>query len=220
MHACVPSQNVALRAFVCTAQATSGRRQRKTQDDRRQLEADVRHAVSTFMHAADHATPPAPHGESPPLATLVALQVPGLVQRGAIVVDDASSNTGFLPLAEPQGQLYVVHMVWACSMNAVSRRSGHRYYLPYLHRAEKVVATRVSELLQSPVVHDERMPWQAALDDVLAKSDAPVDLSDEQLRAVQVAMDSPFSIISGGPGTGKTFTTRTIVEVRSQPGSA
>lgn len=53
------------------------------------------------------------------------------------------------------------------------------------------------------------------LADALAAAEAasPVALSDEQRRAVAQALSRPLTIVSGGPGTGKTSVVATLVRV-------
>jgi exodeoxyribonuclease V alpha subunit len=40
-----------------------------------------------------------------------------------------------------------------------------------------------------------------------------IQLSQQQQQAVEMAAYSPFMILTGGPGVGKTFTTHTIVQL-------
>ena len=79
-------------------------------------------------------------------------------------------------------------------------------YTPALFEAEKGLAASVLELLK-PIVYErpaDRLPMST-------KPDAQVDLSPEQRGGVDMALKSRFSILTGGPGTGKTTTTRAIV---------
>ena len=55
----------------------------------------------------------------------------------------------------------------------------------------------------------------AALDDVLARAAGPA-LSDEQIAAVRAAAAGALTIITGGPGTGKTAVAATLVRVLAQ----
>ena len=51
-----------------------------------------------------------------------------------------------------------------------------------------------------------------------AKADAPA-LTAEQERAVHTALTRPVSIVTGGPGTGKTFALRAILEAAERVGA-
>ncbi len=72
---------------------------------------------------------------------------------------------------------------------------------PLLDALERRLARRVSELLEAepclPAVHERKQD----------------DLSAEQWRAVAQAVGHRLSILTGGPGTGKTFAMRALVDV-------
>jgi exodeoxyribonuclease V alpha subunit len=81
-------------------------------------------------------------------------------------------------------------------------------YAPAFSHTEAALAKRLAALAQSPVSVDvprvER--W---IEGYTRKKE--VVLSDEQRRAVVLAASSRLLILTGGPGCGKTFTTKTIV---------
>ena len=81
-------------------------------------------------------------------------------------------------------------------------------YTPSLHKTEIGVAERIKSLLSAPVP-----PPQADFDGWLsALLDAQkFPLSAEQGEVVKMALLSRFSVLTGGPGVGKTYTTNTIV---------
>jgi exodeoxyribonuclease V alpha subunit len=81
-------------------------------------------------------------------------------------------------------------------------------YTPSIHTTEKAVAERVNTLLNSP--------WRMRLkpqeiDAVITGVPGHEQLSDEQNQAVRRALSEPLMILTGGPGCGKTYCTRTIV---------
>lgn len=81
-------------------------------------------------------------------------------------------------------------------------------YAPTFYAAETKLAERVTELLQHPLEVDlERV--QRWIDRCIEKTGT--QLSDQQRVAVEMAAQSRVLILTGGPGTGKTTTTRTIV---------
>lgn len=83
-------------------------------------------------------------------------------------------------------------------------------YLPALYYCEVGVARRLRALLAVP---PERDPGRLAED--LARLEAQEDfqLSDGQREAVLAAVRNRCFILTGGPGTGKTTVTRTIVRM-------
>jgi len=78
----------------------------------------------------------------------------------------------------------------------------------YTERArwlEDRVATRLAERIAAPV----RTGVERIAEAVAAQSTRP--LSDEQRRAVEIALSRSVSVVTGGPGTGKTLVAAAIV---------
>ncbi|MCR4401999.1 MAG: ATP-dependent RecD-like DNA helicase [Firmicutes bacterium] len=83
-------------------------------------------------------------------------------------------------------------------------------YLAYLYRAETSVATRLAELARYP-----SNPLSVDVTRLLAevRRRDGVQLSAEQQAAVEKATKSGVLVLTGGPGTGKTTTVRTLLRV-------
>ncbi len=81
-------------------------------------------------------------------------------------------------------------------------------YTPSIHTTEKSVADRVNTLLNSPW---KSRPKPAEIDRVLESLSNTDSLSDEQVQSVRRALSEPILVLTGGPGTGKTTTTKAIV---------
>ncbi len=85
-------------------------------------------------------------------------------------------------------------------------------YLPPLYYAEVGSVKRLRQMLDAP---DSRLPdlqhvhWGPFLASLMGES--RVRLTDQQTSAVQQALTSKVSILTGGPGTGKTTTLRTVI---------
>lgn len=80
---------------------------------------------------------------------------------------------------------------------------GGLLYFEKYHQAERSVAASLQRLIRDSAV--SRFPQdaiKAAIDAVCQT--VTFDLNEEQLLAMGIAVTQPFSIISGGPGTGKT----------------
>jgi exodeoxyribonuclease V alpha subunit len=82
------------------------------------------------------------------------------------------------------------------------------YYAPSFFQAEYRLAQRLRELLRHPVEVDEERV-RGWIDKFIAKTG--MTLSAQQHQAVVMAASQRVLILTGGPGTGKTFTTKTIV---------
>jgi exodeoxyribonuclease V alpha subunit len=87
-------------------------------------------------------------------------------------------------------------------------------YLPPFFHAERSLAGALSRLLATS--HD-RLPafktvdWDRALAWLKARTGA--DLAPEQADAVRLALTAKVAVLTGGPGCGKSFTVRSVVEL-------
>jgi len=90
----------------------------------------------------------------------------------------------------------------------VEQASEHTaVYLKRLHEAEVSVATRIKELdaarpIAKPVI-------DRAVEAALKATE--LDLSREQVQALRTALQSRVTVITGGPGTGKTTLLKSII---------
>ncbi|MCA6094364.1 ATP-dependent RecD-like DNA helicase [Streptomyces sp. SCA3-4] len=87
-------------------------------------------------------------------------------------------------------------------------------YLVPFHRAELSLAGQVTRLLRTP---DDRLAafrdvdWVKALHWLAGRTGA--ELAPEQQEAVRLALTSKVAVLTGGPGCGKSFTVRSVVEL-------
>ncbi|GGO47009.1 ATP-dependent RecD-like DNA helicase [Streptomyces daqingensis] len=87
-------------------------------------------------------------------------------------------------------------------------------YLVPFHRAEISLASQLHRLLRTP---EDRLPafrdvdWDAALGWLAARTGA--ELAPEQRQAVRLALSEKVAVLTGGPGCGKSFTVRSVVEL-------
>ncbi|MBW5482549.1 SF1B family DNA helicase RecD2 [Streptomyces bambusae] len=87
-------------------------------------------------------------------------------------------------------------------------------YLVPFHRAELSLTGRLRRLLHT---EEDRMPafrdvdWERALGWLAGRTGA--DLAPEQRDAVKLALTRKVAVLTGGPGCGKSFTVRSIVEL-------
>ncbi|MFF0887409.1 ATP-dependent RecD-like DNA helicase [Streptomyces sp. NPDC003456] len=87
-------------------------------------------------------------------------------------------------------------------------------YLVPFHRAELSLAAQLLRLLRTG---EDRMPgfasvaWDKALTWLKGRTGA--DLAPEQEAAVRLALTEKVAVLTGGPGCGKSFTVRSIVEL-------
>ncbi|GGX09798.1 ATP-dependent RecD-like DNA helicase [Streptomyces malachitofuscus] len=87
-------------------------------------------------------------------------------------------------------------------------------YLVPFHRAEVSLSGRLLRLLRTD---EDRMPafqdvaWDKALGWLATRTGT--DLAPEQEAAVRLALTEKVAVLTGGPGCGKSFTVRSIVEL-------
>lgn len=81
-------------------------------------------------------------------------------------------------------------------------------YSPLMHRAETALARRIVDMIREGGRVDETVAREAV---ERAMKDIGVQLDEGQFAAAVMAVMSPVSIITGGPGTGKSTTQRVIV---------
>ncbi len=88
-------------------------------------------------------------------------------------------------------------------------------YLPSMYAAESNVARRLMELIRSAEV--EPYP-RAEMRIERYEAEEDVELCQQQRQAVLTAVNEGITIITGGPGTGKTTSIRCIIELMSRMG--
>ncbi|MEU3185766.1 ATP-dependent RecD-like DNA helicase [Streptomyces sp. NPDC006923] len=87
-------------------------------------------------------------------------------------------------------------------------------YLVPFHRAELSLSAQLLRLLRTG---EDRMPafrdvaWDKALSWLAGRTGA--ELAPEQQQAVRLALTEKVAVLTGGPGCGKSFTVRSIVEL-------
>ncbi len=98
--------------------------------------------------------------------------------------------------------------------NVVNRLEA--VYLPPFYYAEVGVARRVKELLTSPesrLAAFRGVDWDKAFGWLATTQQAGITLAERQRQAVQMALSHKVSILTGGPGTGKTSTVKAILSL-------
>jgi exodeoxyribonuclease V alpha subunit len=89
-------------------------------------------------------------------------------------------------------------------------RDGDRIYLAALHAAELAVSAKIHRLQATapphrPIQADKAVAW--------ASERMKIQFAPSQADALQMALSEKVSIITGGPGVGKTTLIRALVEV-------
>ena len=82
-------------------------------------------------------------------------------------------------------------------------RDGDRIYPESLYRAEQTIAAQVAQRVSRHGL---------SFSDRAASLEVPPHLSPEQYQAVLMGLAEPLCMLTGGPGTGKTTTLRTLID--------
>jgi exodeoxyribonuclease V alpha subunit len=93
-----------------------------------------------------------------------------------------------------------------------SVRETHAVYLAPFYYGEIGVTHRIRALVESPATRllpFRSVDWDALLVQITRGS--AIDLSPQQREAVQAALTHKVTVLTGGPGTGKTVTVRTVI---------
>ncbi|MGX8910221.1 SF1B family DNA helicase RecD2 [Streptomyces netropsis] len=87
--------------------------------------------------------------------------------------------------------------------------------LAWMHRAEAGLAEDILRLHHAPPHLADRTDWPHLLTQTAASS----TLTSEQQQGILSALTHPVSLLTGGPGCGKTHTLRTLVTLARQAGA-
>jgi exodeoxyribonuclease V alpha subunit len=115
-----------------------------------------------------------------------------------------------LDTAEVNIEARIAHLIESKEVIAVDE--GHRIQLPNSHRAETTIANVIHRSLKSksalpPIKVDAAITW--------AQEKASFSFAEEQIEAIRTGLTEKVSIITGGPGTGKTTILRALVQIIS-----
>ena len=93
----------------------------------------------------------------------------------------------------------------------IEKREDNEYiYLKYFYETEQEIAVRITRLQQSKNIKKIKN-----IDNELKKIEinSQIELSDKQKEAVKLINDNNVTIITGGPGTGKTTIIKSIIDI-------
>ena len=150
------------------------------------------------------------------------LPAPNLIADAAKILDvPAELITPCLDeLAAAEGVVREAVPVSALSAQAEAGPEVPAVYLPPFYQAERSVAHALLRLL---AVRADRLSvfasvdWDKALGWLRGRTGA--ELAPEQADAVRLALTSRVAVLTGGPGCGKSFTVRSVVELARAKGA-
>ena len=92
--------------------------------------------------------------------------------------------------------------------------TGYRLALPIYYQMEKSAARRLISLLETPPSRFASWQEETTAEAVITNTsrELGLELAPEQFLALKMALGQPFSILTGGPGTGKTTIIRVLTD--------
>lgn len=180
----------------------------------RRLEAGLLHALSTL---ADEGHTFAPR------AALVETAV-GLLAVDDVAIDPAAVSEAIDRLVAEEALIADVDALSEAERATVpdgppARADATPIYLPPFYYAEVGIASRLRRSLES---QESRLPGFQAVDwpAVWAWLDGttPYPLAERQRDAVRSALTRKVTVLTGGPGTGKTTTVRSVLQLLGMRG--
>ncbi|HHY45737.1 MAG TPA: ATP-dependent RecD-like DNA helicase [Firmicutes bacterium] len=136
-------------------------------------------------------------------------------EEGHVYLDPKNIVRLVLDLLGKTSGIGVPHVAEAVSTLAsreILVREGHAVYHQALYHAECQVAERMRSLAGR-----KKVEWED-LDDAIffAEMASGIEYAPEQREAIRTALTSGLSIITGGPGTGKTTVINAICDIYAQ----
>lgn len=107
------------------------------------------------------------------------------------------------PVESPAGMIYEATIETPMFPEAPIIKRGQNYYLQRNWVYETHICRQISRLLSAPK--------SSSSDPSALLNGAP--LLPAQAKAIQHALESPLTVISGGPGTGKTYTAGHLIQI-------
>ncbi len=94
----------------------------------------------------------------------------------------------------------------------ISHQEQHFVGLAAMYGCEKGIAQKILQMIEAPIQHKIS---NATLYQSL-QTNMDIELNDDQQRAIMACFSSKISIITGGPGTGKTTLIKTLLKLLNQ----
>lgn len=93
----------------------------------------------------------------------------------------------------------------------ICEENGEIIYLPPFYHSEVGIARRIHEIAITKIAKEDNFNFENVVEEIQEKNNIRYD--DVQISAIKTAIYSKFSVITGGPGVGKTTITKAIIEI-------
>lgn len=159
----------------------------------------------------------------------ISLSAPARLQAGLLYTLNQLSDEGhcyatreqllgeavkLLEVSQPACEEQIVHLIQQEALYAEDGADGQAIYLPPFFLAERGVSSKLRRIQLARfdrLENFQSVDWDKAFDWLTKQS--PIRLTDQQREAVRMALTSKVSILTGGPGTGKSTITGSIIQL-------
>lgn len=117
----------------------------------------------------------------------------------------------FLNISSEEAENTLVKMIFESKLkNEIDDNNTQNIYLPKLYEAEFYVATKIKKISKNKTDNND-IDIEKIIKEVEKQN--KITLAEHQKSAVYCAMEKGATVITGGPGTGKTTIINTIIQI-------
>lgn len=117
----------------------------------------------------------------------------------------------FLNISSQEAENTLVKMIFESKLkNEIDDNNTQNIYLPKLYEAEFYVATKIKKISKNKTDNND-IDIEKIIKEVEKQN--KITLAEHQKSAVYCAMEKGSTVITGGPGTGKTTIINTIIQI-------
>ncbi len=134
-------------------------------------------------------------------------------------VDDVGGVEGAIDRLHASGEVMIEPVPGAVRESQAQTAEREAVYLPSMYHSEVGSARQLRQMLDHPgsrLADMRQARWGPLL--AALSGESQVELTAQQQDAVRQALTSKVSILTGGPGTGKTTTLRTVIAALRRTG--
>ena len=121
---------------------------------------------------------------------------------------------GFLNISQEEAENTVVKMIFESKLkNDNDNHFQQRIYLPKLYEAENYVADKIIKISKNKGMENS-IDAEKIIEDTEKSNN--ITLAEHQKSAIYCALEKGVTVITGGPGTGKTTIINTIIQIMEE----
>ncbi|MBR5517828.1 MAG: ATP-dependent RecD-like DNA helicase [Clostridia bacterium] len=117
----------------------------------------------------------------------------------------------FLSVSSEEAENVIVKMIFESKLKNENYNNGNqKIYLPKLFEAEVYVAHKIKKISENNTVEKD-IDIEKVIEEI--EKTSHITLAEHQKSAIYCAMEKGATVITGGPGTGKTTIINTIIQI-------